>query len=583
MSSFSSSNINAQCTGEIFLPDQAAVDNFANDYGCTVIEGHLIIGNTTGATTDITDLSGLAGLTTITGSLRVLHNVLTSLDGLEGITEVGMHLVVCDNHQLLDISALSNVTNIGGDLKIMYNSSLGVCCLVPLLTTVTNGNIILHDNQPSCNSEIQITVVCGITDNSSNCDPVSFIDPIPDFGQTSICADGSNLPTVPIPQSSLPNTVIVMSINDTIFDIDNNTLNVIDLGSLNLTSEDEVCYTAFSYDSIAINEVLTLAGILCPGLNDAFPGLDPCTPVAELLAGDNDGIPGVNTLDEAFYFASNFVGEIYTIDEAINALQLLNLNIDQLGLSICFAANFLPVCLSVDEECMGSRLSVRAFLEGPYQEESQTMSNDLRSNDLLPLSHPYNIAPWNLTENDEGFSVENMDNLPENAVDWVLIELRTGQPNNGGSQGTTTIASKPAILLTDGNIVAANGSPLTFSDLDYNESYYVVLRHRNHLDVMSSIAIEASDDMVYDFTPSVAQAFSNTQLKDIDGMAVLYAGDLSSEGIIQISDYDCWKTQPAAIDVYSVNDANLDGTIQISDYDKWYGNRSKMGCVEICY
>ena len=89
--------------------------------------------------------------------------------------------------------------------------------------------------------------------------------------------------------------------------------------------------------------------------------------------------------------------------------------------------------------------------------------------------------------------------------------------------------------------------------------------------------------MKYDFTDGVQQAFATEQMKDINGKSVLMSGDLFGEGVIQISDYDCWATEPAAVQVYKHNDANLDGVVQVSDYEHWFVNRSKIGCVEICY
>lgn len=32
-------NVHAQCSGQIFLPDQITVDNFLSDYDCTTIDG----------------------------------------------------------------------------------------------------------------------------------------------------------------------------------------------------------------------------------------------------------------------------------------------------------------------------------------------------------------------------------------------------------------------------------------------------------------------------------------------------------------------------------------------------------------
>ena len=95
------------------------------------------------------------------------------------------------------------------------------------------------------------------------------------------------------------------------------------------------------------------------------------------------------------------------------------------------------------------------------------------------------------------------------------------------------MASAAGLLQRDGDVVATNGSSsLTLSAP--SGSYYVVLRHRNHLGVMSAspLALTGSSSTV-DFTLSGTATFGTAARKDVNGMQVLWAGDVSSDGLLQ--------------------------------------------------
>ena len=80
-----------------------------------------------------------------------------------------------------------------------------------------------------------------------------------------------------------------------------------------------------------------------------------------------------------------------------------------------------------------------------------------------------------------------LGNIPDpDIVDWVLIELRTGTASG------TKVGTRAAFLKSDGTIVDIDGtSPVRFAGLTEG-NYYVVVRHRNHLAIMSANAIPLS-------------------------------------------------------------------------------------------
>lgn len=234
------------------------------------------------------------------------------------------------------------------------------------------------------------------------------------------------------------------------------------------------------------------------------------------------------------------------------------------------------------EEPTGEEIDVaidfRINLEGPYKNYSGLMDNELYDKILFPLNHPYNKPPYNY------FGTESLDEVSNYMVDWVLVEARTGTPEqNANGPSTVVVETQAAILLRNGDIVNTEGDKLEFSLIE-GEAYYFVVRHRNHLDIMTAVPLEAEDDVDYDFTSGVEQAYGLQQQKlNANNEGMMIAGDYNHDGIIQVTDYETWLLSPALLNVYSDSDGNLDGLTQISDADLWLPNKAKIGIIEIRY
>lgn len=108
-------------------------------------------------------------------------------------------------------------------------------------------------------------------------------------------------------------------------------------------------------------------------------------------------------------------------------------------------------------------LTISMMLEGAFDIDSMTTA----LNTSLPLIDPY-------TGN------ESVTVMPDDVVDWVMVELRAE------ADKTTVIGSKAALLLKNGAVVSTDGfSPVTVSVSPDVGSYYLVVKHRNHISVMS--------------------------------------------------------------------------------------------------
>lgn len=224
-------------------------------------------------------------------------------------------------------------------------------------------------------------------------------------------------------------------------------------------------------------------------------------------------------------------------------------------------------------------VEIKVFLEGNYMDGSNMMHDMMAQAGVVPLNQPYNAAPWSFA------SAVTAPAIPATAVDWVMIDALVGTPQLMGTPGLTVVESQVGFLLQNGDIVDENGNPgLQFATLAHGSDYYFIVRHRNHLDVLTATPITAAASVSYDFTTSDAQAFGPEQLKPMnDGTYVMWAGDYNVDAVVQNTDYDDWFVDPSIVNKYELTDGNLDGVVQNTDYDTWFLNKAKIGALETRY
>jgi hypothetical protein len=209
-------------------------------------------------------------------------------------------------------------------------------------------------------------------------------------------------------------------------------------------------------------------------------------------------------------------------------------------------------------------LLVSILLEGPFS--STEMQTTLNDNDLLPLNQPFNGSPWFYAGS------ESVANFPATVVDWVLVELRDADAPQNADE-TTTLPGWPKALLLDeeGNILDMDGNPEQFANTAQN-NLYIVVRHRNHLDVMSSEPLVLSGNTyIYDFTDAITKAYGSAMgYKQIaSGVFGMVAGDSDADGAIFTSDYNRWAALFGNTLIYLAADLDMDGQVFASDFNKW--------------
>lgn len=172
---------------------------------------------------------------------------------------------------------------------------------------------------------------------------------------------------------------------------------------------------------------------------------------------------------------------------------------------------------------------------------------------LLPSQQPYNTNPWNINDN------SSISSLDTTFVDWVLVQLR--------ADSSTTSYSKPGILTSNGFVVNTDGSPFRFSSISSGE-YYIVIRHRNHLDIMSSgkVFVQNNNKILYDFTTGLDKIWGTNSMAEVEsGKFAMIAGDGDANGVVNVLDFSTVANNILFYG-YSQGDIDMNGVINVLDY-----------------
>jgi Leucine-rich repeat (LRR) protein len=539
---------------------------------------------------NISDLTGIADFTALV-DLDVSSNNLTAID-------------LSSNTLLEDVDIDSN------DLTAVTLPTNG-----SLITFSCNNNSNLTSLDFSGNTSLQ-TIQCinnGLT--SVNLTGLNAL--------TSLAFNNNNISTIDLADATNLETFVIEDNSLTSIDVSNNTsltyLNVAsnNISSLDISNQTALEYLLFSDNSIASIDVSGQSGLiwLFAGGN-LLTSIDvTANTVLEKLWVNDNQLTSVdiasNVLLVEFVCYNNAMTTIDASGNAFlewflvndNALTSVNLqNGNNTSISI-YASNNNPdlSCIQVDDATYSTTnwtsvdaattfsesacttdftLGIDVFLQGallnPNTGEENLMRDDLRVAGFIPTTSPYG----------DGLTCEStvFDTTGDNAiVDWILIEFRDA------SDSSTVTYSQSALLQRDGDVVDVDGvSDVAFS-FSGSVDYYVALRHRNHLGIMTTTSIPFVNNVLttIDFTDATDEIThgSNAQTDSgmPDGVIAMWAGDCNDDGSVQYSgtspdtpdilsavlnDAGNFLSFPTySITEYNTNDINLDGIIQYSGTD----------------
>ncbi|WP_053002534.1 hypothetical protein, partial [Kordia jejudonensis] len=221
------------------------------------------------------------------------------------------------------------------------------------------------------------------------------------------------------------------------------------------------------------------------------------------------------------------------------------------------------------------QVAAKVYLQGAMLDNTDGfMRTDLKDNNHILTVSPYADATA-IVATDPVYIATEQDKI----VDWIWIELRDA------TDPTNIIDGKSALLQRDGDIVEALADNTT-TPVSFNQApndYYIVIKHRNHLSVMSDIAVSLSSTvLVVDFTDRANQITYGSNAQATFGMPIdvvaMWCGNVNGDNVVQYSgtnpdvptilstvlnDPDNFLNFPTFIvSGYDTNDVNMDGSIQ---------------------
>ncbi|MDX1408140.1 MAG: hypothetical protein R3330_08405, partial [Saprospiraceae bacterium] len=231
----------------------------------------------------------------------------------------------------------------------------------------------------------------------------------------------------------------------------------------------------------------------------------------------------------------------------------------------------MSLCVQFIRRTIGVMVDASVYLQAAMNADSNGM--DANINAYLPLSQPYGMAPFLYA------GTEAVGAMPANVVDWMLMELR--------DQNTQLVVeTRAALLLTTGQIVDMDGvSPVSFgSPPDF---YYLTIRHRNHLDIISSAAIDfTSGSGGCDFTNGCALPAGMHEIASPNAYA-MYMGDINGDQTVRYNNaFNDKNLVLAAVGLFTPNnflfagyyteDVNMDGEVRYNN-----ANNDKNSILEV--
>lgn len=258
----------------------------------------------------------------------------------------------------------------------------------------------------------------------------------------------------------------------------------------------EAIYTASNtlnsgYDSIQVSYNSTLIDTII------FPLLE--APISKLVLNpmgtnpyyDNDTIKVEITAKDKFdnfvvnsdEYLIRFTGSNSAKLFSSNDFAFNNNSLDTLFLSDSLAGNFNLIVklksdtLIADTTTIGIEYSkkfadIKIFLEGAYNQTESKMDTSII--EVLPLISPYSEA------------LDTVIAIPSGTIDWVLVTLRKDIDEALPNPETAVDYVVKSALVDKFGIIR---DPQTFQNVSFKvpcDMYYIVIKHRNHLPIMSS-------------------------------------------------------------------------------------------------
>jgi|GEM_PF-2595907 len=256
------------------------------------------------------------------------------------------------------------------------------------------------------------------------------------------------------------------------------------------------------------------------------------------------------------------------------------------------------------------RMLAKVVLEGPYNQSTKRMNTSLQDSSYLPIQRPPDVYPYNLDPTREEIDLAT---LPDSTVDWIVVEFRENLYDiNTDEQRffrTCLLHADGSLMDFDGNKTillstsnTKSNSNVLFDTTGENGGYYMAIRHRNHLTVVTDEKIDLryydSDSSVIDFSndlsmiasknlkllnndngnPVWAMLGGNAERLNFDGPPLPEGYDNSLIYIDEVDYQQIWDHLGQK--GYLPYDIKMDGIVTTKDYNTSWNNRTKTSIIK---
>lgn len=213
-------------------------------------------------------------------------------------------------------------------------------------------------------------------------------------------------------------------------------------------------------------------------------------------------------------------------------------------------------------------IGAKVLLDGAYA-SGPLMNDGLRAASLVPATEPYTALGYAQFGGGGGETCAPAVLAVTGAnavVDWVRLELRAA------NSPSTLVCTRQALLQRDGDIVDTDGTSSVSFDVAPG-SYYVAVRHRNHLGCMTATAVSlGSAATMVDFTAPATATYGTDARKAVASKRVLWAGNARVDNKLSYTgsgnDRDViisligGLTPTATVPGYHTEDCTMDGLVK---------------------
>lgn len=225
---------------------------------------------------------------------------------------------------------------------------------------------------------------------------------------------------------------------------------------------------------------------------------------------------------------------------------------------------------------------LRAFLQGPLDNATALMNDDLRVQNLIPTTEPYTALGYTHINGNSGAQITNPAKVfsvtgPDAIVDWVFVKYVdpiTITPNS------LTVA-KALLIQRDGDIVELDGETHFKVNSFGVCSASVTVYHRNHLGIKTAkggvqFTTNSLGEVVLDLTNNSTLLEGMNPASVVNGIQSIWAADATNDALISASDRsEIWNFRNQS--GYHLTDVNMDGVVNAADRSYCWNNRNKFG------